>query len=683
MSPRRAGAFLWPALLVLGCRSSPPPDLLVVTVDTTRADALGAYGGPPGASPHLDALAARGIRFDEVQSTAPLTLPSHAALWTGVHPRRLGLSLNGQSVQWGGHIPLAEHLQTAGYQTAGFVAAAVLDPVFGIDRGFAHYSADTPGPDPLSGAAVPQRDGAEVVDDALGWLTGAAQDTPVFVWVHLYDAHLPVDTPQPYLDRFPDSPYQAEVAELDAHVGRLLAGWREHRSGPLVVSIVGDHGESNGDHGEQTHGWFAYRSTLRVPWLLAGPTLPAGVHTEVVSTLDLAPTLLALLGLPVPAAIDGRNALTPMEGRALLAESWTPRIQFGRSELRVLQDNRYRAILAPRPELYDWRADPGEAHNLADDPRLWSPWEAAFATLEVRSPEAQAPGLDDATQRQLEQLGYVDSPPAVSATTSGSQLPDPKDAPELPQLWSRTMHAARSRPPEEGLKSLEAFDAAHPDVPAADLLRARALGLVGRPDDGLALLAPFLEAGATEPVLDQAAQLELQRGDGTAAREYVKATLKVSPRSIAARVTLAASYLLEERYGDCVAVANAALDRSPKHATLRLTRALCYFDAGNREVGEAELKALLADTPTDRGALFELAMIRADQGDVQTANELLTRLHAIWPEDIDGAAALGMVRARMGDTDAALKLLAPIWEDPRLGPGPRRVYAELKARPVP
>ena len=306
-------------MLAVGCgrgepRSGRARNLLLVTLDTLRADRLGSYGYSAAQTPHLDGLAARGLRFSNATTVTPLTLPAHASLMTGTYPAFHGVRDNGGFYLGEERQTLAETLAQAGFRTGGFVGAFVLDSRWGIGQGFERYFDDfdlTEFDDSASMDAI-QRPGSAVVDQALAWL---AQDheRPFFAWVHLYDPHTPYEAPEPYRSRFPASrsgAYDAEIAAADAQVGRLLAALREDgRLEDTLVAVVADHGEMLGEHGELTHAFFIYDAAIRVPLLLAGPGVPRGLVDAQVRIIDLAPTLLTQLGQAVPAEVQGEDLL--------------------------------------------------------------------------------------------------------------------------------------------------------------------------------------------------------------------------------------------------------------------------------------------------------------------------------------------------------------------------------------
>lgn len=428
------GAVAW--LAARGCAAKPKFNLLLITLDTTRADRLGCYGYAGAHTPHLDALSAAGALFERAYTCAPLTLPAHASLLTGLYPPEHGLRINGRGRLPGGVPTLAETLRARGYQTAAFIASVTLDSRYGLDRGFDVYDDEAAGLRPehegleLYAAADAQqlqryRPGDEMADAALGWLAGAAAaGRPFFAWVHFYDPHQPyADHTNEFARPVATNGYDTEVAFMDAQVGRLVDFLRrrglERRT--LVVA-VGDHGEGLGEHGEHTHGFLLYDSTLRIPLLLAWPgRIPAGLRVPAAVPLtDLAPTILELL-LPGPGraraaesarrrSLAGAFRGAPLSDRVCYAETDQPYTGYGWSPLRGCVDAEWKYIRSTRPELYDLRSDPGETNDLAGaQPGRARELAAALAGLEqgLRPVRAEAVALPAAERRQLESLGYA------------------------------------------------------------------------------------------------------------------------------------------------------------------------------------------------------------------------------------------------------------------------------------
>lgn len=461
-------------------RPASPTSVLLLTLDTLRADRLGAYGSRAGLTPHLDALAGRGLVFEEGLASVPLTLPSHATLLSGLEPPRHGVHDNGTYVFPREPATLATLLKARGFATAAFVGAYVLDRRFGLARGFDVYDdrIERGGDDGLESERPCER----VVGAARAWI--GRQAGPFAAWVHLYDAHAPYAAPEPFRTRFPEAPYDAEVAHLDACVGDLLAA-----AGPrTLTAVVADHGEALGEHGEPTHGYFIYQSTLRVPFLLAGPGIPAGERRPgPARTTDMLATLLGRLGVDVPALQDGVDLLArPPTGEAY-AETLYPR-SFGWSPLRSFRAGRLKWIEAPQPELYDLSSDPGETRNLfvADGPdarRL----RAALQAFRRDERAAQGAPVDPEAAERLRALGYVAAVP--SAVADESRLRDPKHALAAFRAFEEASWAAARGEHAAAAAALRELVASEPANPVFRRSLAASLRRLGRGAEAVAALS--------------------------------------------------------------------------------------------------------------------------------------------------------------------------------------------------
>jgi arylsulfatase A-like enzyme/Flp pilus assembly protein TadD len=414
-----------------GRGSRRPSNLLLVTIDTVRADHVGAYGDARAETPNLDRLARSGVRFDSAISAVPLTLPSHATILSGLLPPHHGVRNNGAGAFPASRVTLATLLSASGYRTGAFVGSYVLDHRFGLGRGFETYDDEIARDPSAPGALEAERPGREVVDRALAWL-GKGDERPFFAWVHLYDAHAPYDPPEPFRSRHLDHPYDGEVASVDFQVGRLL-DWlaQTGREKETIVAVAADHGEALGEHGELTHGFFVYEPTLRVPLIVRGPSLtPGRVVRTPVSLADLAPTLAGLAGKPWAGGLDGRDLSRNLLGSAdppsadLYSETEYPRI-FGWSGLAALHRKNLKYIQAPRPEIYDLAQDPHETRSLAEVRTPRADLEAAIASFRRDAVSPEKPGnADRESAAKLASLGYISGSPSMP---EHSTLRDPKD----------------------------------------------------------------------------------------------------------------------------------------------------------------------------------------------------------------------------------------------------------------
>ncbi|MGE5200118.1 MAG: sulfatase, partial [Rhodospirillaceae bacterium] len=361
-----------PPRLASPATAAPPAfsTVVLITVDTLRADRVGAYGWTAARTPRMDALAARGARFTRAFAAAPITLPSHASLLTGLYPPGHGSRHNGMRMS-DRPATLATVFRDRGWATGAFVAAFPLDRRFGLDRGFDRYGDRMPRTD--DGRQRDERPGSQVVDEALEWVRTLGA-RPCLLWVHLFEPHAPYE-PDPARgpagrDAPPSVRYDDEVAAADRAIGRLLSGLGAREASALIV-VAGDHGEAFGEHGEIAHSVFLYDTTLRVPLIVAGPGMGAApaVYGVDVSLVDVVPTILDAAGLP-PHDTDGVSLLPLLRGRGLAprdlyAETFAPLFDFGWSSLRSVRSGPWKFIAAPSPELYDVSSDAGEQHDLS------------------------------------------------------------------------------------------------------------------------------------------------------------------------------------------------------------------------------------------------------------------------------------------------------------------------------
>ena len=416
----------------------PRVNVLIVTLDTTRADRIGCYGHQGALTPVLDGLAERGVLFEHAYTPAPLTLPAHASLFTGLYPPEHGLRTNGKD-RLGDEIPtLATVLRGRGYDTAAFVASFVLDSKFGLERGFQTYDDDMTGTAPADEALHRNRNGDVVVDQALQWLEGRT-DQPFLCWVHLYDPHAPyVDHQDLFGDQFRDRPYDAEIAFVDRQIARLLDFLKARKlTDRTLVVVVGDHGEGLDEHLERRHGQMLYQSTMHVPLIVSRPgSLPQGQRIATpVSLVDLSPTILNSTGGTLPGPISGQSLSGLMRGQALASRGLYGTtdetfLESGWSPLRSLTTDKWKYIRTTRPELYDLIADPHETRNLAGEQAAqMQTLEQQLTELEMTLTQRQgtAVQLSPAEQRRLASLGYLGGQSGRESVPAATQLPDIKD----------------------------------------------------------------------------------------------------------------------------------------------------------------------------------------------------------------------------------------------------------------
>lgn len=434
----RLALSAWILPVVLGSCASPekpprPLGILIVTLDTTRADYLSAYGSSQVWTPNLDRLAAGGVLFEQAMTVAPLTLPAHCSLFTGLLPPRHGVRDNAGGSLTAGHQTLAEVLQRRGFETAAFVGSVVLHAGRGLAAGFDVYHDGITAGRPAAGGL--QRPADQVVDEAVAWLEGR-HGTSFFLWVHLYDPHAPYDPPEPFRTTYGDDLYAGEIAFADAQIGRLLDVLDRRRLlDRTAVVVAGDHGESLNEHGESGHGIFIYQSVMRVPLIVRVAGVSPRRVPEVTRLVDVMPTVLELVAAPTTAT-DGVSLVAAMTGaaRSLDLEAYSESLypeRLGWSPLRSLRDGRFKLIDAPRPELYDLQTDPAEQYNIHTE----RPAIAAMMSRRLSALKRHLAPRHDAsdpvrptpeTVEHLAALGYVGAA-RTTLTEGGESLPDPKD----------------------------------------------------------------------------------------------------------------------------------------------------------------------------------------------------------------------------------------------------------------
>jgi arylsulfatase A-like enzyme/Tfp pilus assembly protein PilF len=416
--------------------SSTRPNVLLITIDTVRADHVGCYGAPKVKTPAIDALARDGILFERALTQVPLTLPSHVAILTGTYPFHNGVQdFSGQ--------PLANNFRSVaqafadhGYSTAAVISSFVLDRSWGLARGFSHYDDAFAGNQFLeTGVGLVERKARESIDRSLAWLAHRPA-RPFFFWLHLYDPHSGYDPPEPFRSEYRDHLYDGEIAYADSQLGRLITWLKQNRLyDNTAIVLLSDHGESLGEHGEREHGFFIYNATLRVPLVLKPAAKPASPRRvgDVVEISAVAPTLLKLAAISdrISKQFDTAPLLSNPKRDAAYSESMYPFSSFGWSPLRSLETSEYHYIEAPQPELYNLRNDPGEEHNLvAAQPATAAVLKQQLgerAPLRASAPPPTGAAADDAVTAKLRALGYLAYRSPVPAADLGKPLPDPKD----------------------------------------------------------------------------------------------------------------------------------------------------------------------------------------------------------------------------------------------------------------
>ena len=684
MTPRallRAAVVLG-AAVACACGGTPParpapsrPDVLLVTIDTLRADHLGCYGDKHAATPVLDALAARGARFPTAIAAVPLTTPSHASILTGLTPLRHGVRDNGDYVLPDTIPTLAEAFHDAGYRTAAFVSGFPLDRRFGLARGFDVYDDHLPHGEDRRRSAYVERLADQTTAAARSWLE-AGPPSPWFLWVHYFDPHAPYEPPPELAARFAGRIYDGEIAFVDAQLGGLLRFLDTNGlSSRTLVLVTADHGESLGEHGEETHGVFVYDATLRVPWIMAGPGVRAGLVPPVVARgIDVAPTLLDLAGaIPPRAAMEGRSLGPALRGQPMpdapaYAESLFARLRLGWAPLHAWRTARFKLIDAPRPELYALDEDAGETRNRSADHadvagRMRRELGAALA---ARPPDAAAdPGPDGA--ERLRALGYLDGSRDRSAAPS---LRDPKDGIALVNRLERGIAAARADP-ARAVRELRAVLAEDPRMTLGRRYLALALSSAGD-QVGAILEVEALDKAGQAGFEDLLLLADSLRGAGRpseslAVLDRVEKMQPRSPEPILLRARVLTAMGRAEEAGVLYA---RVLTSLPAHAEALRGLADLALSRGDITGATAYYERILAADGRDVGALVKLGVIRVRSGMVEEGIGLFRQALGIDPGHAEALLDLGGALAKSGRAAEAIPFL-----ERALAAGPRSTVA--------
>jgi choline-sulfatase len=617
--------------------SKPGLDVLLVTLDTTRADRLGCYGYASAKTRHLDRLAAEGTRFETAIATAPITLPSHSSILTGLYPFEHGVRNNGNFYLASRFETLATRLKARGYHTGAFVSSFILDRRYGLDRGFDVYDDRMEGEYKQVVALQAERRGDRTALALDRWIDERAKEpqAPFFAWLHLYDPHEPYSPPHPFRDIFANDPYEGEIAFVDAIVASVLD--RLRGAGLLdrtLVVVTGDHGESLGEHGESTHSMFVYDAALRVPLVFWRPGLvPAGrVVADSVRLIDIAPTILDLVGAPGLAAPHARSLVPLLMGRSAgppppaYSETLLPMFYMNWAPLRAFRDGRYKLIDAPRPELYDLPTDPGELHNLyAEQPRRAAALREGLDRLAASGDAMSVQKLDREAMEKLAALGYIGAGAEPRAGESGP-LTDPKDFIALFDRLRQANSAVRDRRFDEAIPILKAVLAGDPKNAFATLVLGSAYMGKGSSEEAITEFRRYLELVPTSSYAHQwIAICYVRLGEREAALREAEAALALDPRFTDARVLKAGVLAARGQYDAAIRVLREAIATDPEKPTIRLDLARILAEAGRPDEARAEYETALRLEPDSVPALTGLGALLAEMSDLGGAEAALRR----------------------------------------------------------
>lgn len=616
-------------------------NLLFFTLDTTRADHIGCYGYSLVETPVIDNLARNGILFKNAISQAPLTLPSHSSIFTGTYPFYHGVRDNGGFYLEPEHTTLAELLNKRGWATSAFIGAFVLDSRWGLDQGFDYYydNFDFTKYKKI-GLDTVQREGGEVINAFFDWLEKNDQQR-FFSWIHLYDPHTPYEPPEPYKTKYSGTPwglYDAEIAYVDFLIGEVLEKLnRKNLQKNTIIVIVGDHGESLGEHHENTHGFFIYDAAVSVPLIIQIPSsqLKGKLIEFQVETVDIMPTILQILGLPVPDETQGKSFISLLTGeeesteRLAYSETYYPRYHYGWSELKSLRSLQYKYIRAPRPELYDLTLDPGEQRNIYNQKlSVGRRFEQELKSLEekmsARGIEEKGPQKMDAEAREkLMALGYIGGFTSRMKLSKSENLADPKDKIILYNKIKIAEGASARKDYDEALKELNMVISEDPGIMEARQVRAQI----------------FVRQDRIEEAI-----------------EDCKEALKIDPEYEAAIFTLAQAYRLQKRYEEAIAGYNHVKQLNPRDAKPHLNLGEIYFELKDfdRAISELQL-AIQKDPEMSATAHNLLGAAYIEKKRLEEAEQEITKAIDMRPRIPDAHYFLGLLSEERKDFQKAIE----------------------------
>ena len=637
-------------------RRDPGLSVLLITIDTLRADAVGAYGNTTVATPWMDRLAREGVRFEQARAQNVVTLPSHSNILSGRYPFDHGIRDNAAFRFPAAKDTLATVLQRAGYRTAAFVSAFPLDSRFGLDRGFSVYDDRLGDPEKRAGFLMQERPGAATIAAARAWMS-AQGSAKTFVWVHLYEPHFPYAPPEPFASRFASDLYHGEVSYADSLLQPLLepllSQGKEDRT---LIILTSDHGEGLGEHGEATHGIFAYETTLRVPLILHAPAVLGPREVKVpVRHIDIVPTVLDVLGMQGPGDLPGRSLLELSNGGSIAPaasyfEAMSSALNRGWAPLAGLVRDRYKLIDLPIPELFDLEKDPHESRNLAaTEPQTLDAIRAALRRQRAADPGLSRRGESADTRERLRALGYIAAAGPASLKTRFTAADDPKtligldadveevvglyEAGDLGSALLKARQVVAARPGmalaqqylgfleretgdiEGAVKSLRRAVAANPEDGSVAALLGAYLMEAGRPAQSVEFLAPYAAVG--EPDLE----VLMVQGGALARIGRIKEAIAIfekalalDPTSAQAKSNLGTVYLMTNDHARARQLMEEALRLDPDVARAHNALGVIAFETGRADEAISHWKRAIEINPREWDTLSNLCRVLIGQG---------------------------------------------------------------------
>ena len=643
-------------------------NILFITLDTTRADHLGCYGYDKVETPNMDRLAETGILFKNAICQSPLTLPSHSSIFTGTYPFYHGVRDNGGFYLEQDKVTLAEVLKENGWATSAFIGAFVLDSRWGLDQGIDYYydNFDFAKYKRISLDSV-QREGGEVIGAFFEWFE-ENYHKKFFSWIHLYDPHTPYDPPEPYKSRYSIRPwglYDGEIAYVDSLIGKALDKLREKDIlEKTLIVIVGDHGESLGQHSENRHGFFVYDATISVPLIIKIPSSKLG-EIEVssqVETIDIMPTLMQILGLPVPHEVQGNSLIplimdkNPRQEALAYSETYYPRYRYGWSELKSLRSTQYKYIQAPRRELYDLTKDPDEQHNMyKQNLKIGKKFEQKLKSLQeemsAEGVEEKGPQkLDEESREKLMALGYIGGFTSQSKLKKSKNLADPKDKIHLFKKIKTAEGASAEEELDEALERITEVIEEDPLIMEARQIRARIFLKLNKVEEAI---EDCKEALKIDPEYEAAifslahAYKRLKKYDEAIAG--YERLMQLDHRDLKPPLNLGNIYLEMKNIDKAIPFLQKAIDLEPERSSMAHNLlGTAYLEKKMLEKAELEIKKALEMRPRIPDAHYNLALLYEEKKDLNKAVEEYKKEIELHPEAYPAHFNLAKLYGKIG-----------------------------------
>ena len=677
-------------------KNTPPLNVVIITVDTLRADHVGCYGYRPIKTPQMDALAGEGVLCEQAFTPVPTTLPAHTSLFTGTYPITHGVKNNGVFALDDSAVTLAEQLKAQGYDTAAFVSSFVLDSRFGLDQGFTLYNDDL-----VTGVQTPallqkERRAETVTKAAIQWLNTTKKNTPFFLWIHYYDPHDKYDPPPPFADAYAHCPYDGEIAYTDSWIGILINKLKEMEMYEKTLTVlVADHGEGLGEHQEDTHGIFLYDYSLHVPLIFRYPKqLPKNhrIHS-LVRLIDIAPTILGLLEQKIPDHIQGVNLLPLLKGEkkelqlTLYCETEYPRFTYGWSPLEGIRTDGWKYIKAPEHELYNLIKDPGEKKNVLQKEKTQSEkYQKKFTELRqklIASPgfsPSQSVTLDQASREKLKSLGYIFS---SDSKEKKSAYPDPKKMIGLLAYFTKGAEYLAKGNYEEAVAEFKKVLKEDPQNIDVFTCLGAVYQAMGQNDLAIEAYEQAVSLGPDHVNnLLQLANLYMKTAQGEKGKAIFEKIIGLNEKSREAYLNLGVFYIGTEKWDEARPLLEKALALEPKDIITKNHLVSVYHKQGETNKAISLCREILAVNPKEPSALNNLGCILMDQKKYPEALETLQLLAEVRPDYPQAQQYMGMIYFHQRSFDKAMdafqkaSVIDPKWVDPHINLG--ILYAQYK-----